>query len=154
MSLQQAWNLEVIFPGGSSSSQFAAFLKQIEQATADFLQLLEHIEVPTTIAAGEQQISPLLERFQANLMCFREAESFSSCLMAERMDDKKAVQLSGQVKSAYADFLSALTRFDEMLRQISDEVWQGLSKTEALQTVIFALDERRSLAGQKLPPEQ
>jgi oligoendopeptidase F len=89
-----------------------------------------------------------------NLKRFREAESFTSCLMAEQVNDKKAVQLNGRVKSDYADFLSALTLFDEILRRIPDGIWQLLLRTDTLKSIVFPLNERRALAQLKLPPEQ
>jgi pepF/M3 family oligoendopeptidase len=91
---------------------------------------------------------------QANLLRFREADSFTSCLMAENVSDKKAVQLSGRVKTSYAEFLSALTLFDELLRCIPESVWQSLLNSDLLQGIAFVLDERRALAQQKLSPEQ
>ncbi|MDB5053670.1 MAG: oligoendopeptidase [Bacilli bacterium] len=151
--MKQKWDLDVIFPGGSNSVQFNAFLEQIEQETAHFLTLLQQFEPPS---AQEDAIRfvPLLNTLQMNLKRFREAESFTSCLMAEQVNDKKAVQLNGRVKSDYADFLSALTLFDEILRRIPDGVWQLLLQTDTLKSIVFPLDERRALAQLKLPPEQ
>jgi oligoendopeptidase F len=114
---------------------------------------LKHVEPPTTPQEGERLI-PLITILQANLLRFREADSYTGCLMAENVTDKKALQLSGKVKSLYAEFLSALTLFDDLLRRIPDEIWQPLLELEALHSIAFVLDERRALAQQKLPPEQ
>jgi pepF/M3 family oligoendopeptidase len=152
-SIKQTWDLNVIFPGGSQSPQFAEFLTLIEQETAGFIQQLQQIDSPISLGEGERLL-PLIDIMQANLLRFREAESYTGCLMAENVADKKAVQLGGRVKSSYADFLSALTLFDELLRSIPETAWQSFLKLDALQGIAFVLDERRTLAGLKLPPEQ
>jgi oligoendopeptidase F len=152
-TIKQTWNLDVIFPGGSQSPQFAEFLTLIEQETMGFIEQLKQVQPPASLEQCERLL-PLIAIMQANLLRFREAESFTSCLMAENVSDKKAVQLSGRVKSSYADFLSALTQFDELLRRVPETVWQSFLQLEALQGVAFVLDERRALAKQKLPPEQ
>jgi oligoendopeptidase F len=151
--IKQTWDLDVIFPGGSDSPQFAAFLTLIERETAGFIEQLRDVEPPTTPQEGARLL-PLIAALQANLLRIREADSYTSCLMAENVTDKKALQLNGKVKSLYAEFLSALTTFDELLRRIPDEVWQTLLQLEALQSIAFVLNERRALARQKLPPEQ
>jgi oligoendopeptidase F len=151
--IKQTWNLEVIFPGGSQSPQFAEFLTLIEQETNQFIQQVKQVKPPETLEEGSRLL-PLITTLQANLLRFREAESFAGCLMAENIADKRAVQLSGRVKSSYADFLSALTLFDELLRCISETVWQSLLNSDLLQDNAFVLNERRALAQQKLSPEQ
>jgi oligoendopeptidase F len=153
MTIKQTWNLDVLFPGGSQSPQFAEFLSVIERETIGFIEQLKQTQVPASIEEGERLL-PLIAIMQANLLRFREAESFTGCLMADNVADKKAVQLNGRVKSSYADFLSALTQFDELLRRVPETVWQSLLQLEALQGLAFVLDERRELAKQKLPPEQ
>lgn len=150
--IKQTWDLDVIFSGGSHSPQFAEFLSLIELETLNFTEQVKLAVAPATLAEGEKLL-PLLTVIQANLLRFREADSFTSCLMAENVADKKAVQLNGRVKSSYADFLSALTLFDELLRRISDAVWQELMDSDMLQGIAFVLNERRTLAGQKLSPE-
>lgn len=151
-SIKQTWDLDVIFAGGSSSSQFADFLTLIEDQTLKFTERVKQVKSPSTIEEGELLL-PLITIMQDNLLRFREADSFTSCLMAENVADTKAVQLNGRVKSSYADFLSALTLFDERLRCIPDKVWELLIHAELLQDIAFVLDERRTLAGQKLSPE-
>ncbi|QGQ94786.1 M3 family oligoendopeptidase [Paenibacillus psychroresistens] len=151
--IKQTWDLEVIFPGGSQSPQFSEFLSLMEQETIKFIEQVKQVKSPATLEEASRLL-PLITILQANMLRFREADSFTSCLMAGNVADKKAVQLNGRVKSSYADFLSALTLFDELLRGISDEIWQSLLNSDLLQGIGFVLDERRSLAQQKLPPEQ
>lgn len=162
--LRQTWDLDVIFPGGSDSSEFEQFLLTMEHETNRFLSQIQLIQgslkleadfksEPMLIKLGVQ-ITSLLASLQTNLKCFREAESFTSCLAAEKQSDRKAQQLGGRVKSLYAAFLTALTGFDELLSQFPDDVWQELLHMETLRPVAFNLDERRTLVRQKLSPDQ
>jgi oligoendopeptidase F len=95
----------------------------------------------------------LVETMQSILLSLREADSFVGCLTAENQNDKKAIQLNGRVAMMGAQFNSALTHFDQLLKQIPDDLWQSLLKQEALIPVAYPLDERRQLAMEKLSPE-
>lgn len=145
--------MDTIFTGGSQSPQFADFLTLIEEETVRITQLIKLVNPPETWEEG-LSLLPLIESLQANLLRFREAESFTGCLMAANVADKKAVQLDGRVKFSYAAFLTALTLFDELLRCIADGIWNQLIEVDELQSIAFILDERRALAKQRLAPEQ
>ncbi|MGO4271847.1 M3 family oligoendopeptidase, partial [Paenibacillus sp. TAF58] len=62
--------------------------------------------------------------------------------------------LSGQVKSLFAEHLSSLTHFDQVLTGIPDDVWSNLLQKEPFKDIAFPLHERRAMAQEKLPPEQ
>jgi oligoendopeptidase F len=84
----------------------------------------------------------------------READSFVACLAAENQADKHAIVLAGHVKALSAAYSSALTRFDRQLTEIRDDVWETMLRSPELQSIAFPLEERRSMAAEKLPPEQ
>ncbi|RKN65437.1 M3 family oligoendopeptidase [Paenibacillus ginsengarvi] len=152
-SYSLVWDLDAFFPGGSSSAEFALFLQQLERAVEQFRG-----EVRTATDAGTavdaQTLADLTERMQNVTLMLREADSFAGCLAAENQHDKKAVQLGGHISSIGASFTSALTRFDQLLRQIPDGIWTELLQSAGFSPIAFPLAERRHLAKEKLPPEQ
>lgn len=147
------WDLDVFFPGGSSSAEFAQFLERTETEVEQLRQAVQTAadrgETP-----GADALSGLVGLMQSITLMLREADSFAGCLAAENQHDKKAMQLNGQIASVGAAFASVLTRFDQLLRQIPDSVWSGLLEAEPFRSIAFPLDERRQLAKEKLSPEQ
>lgn len=152
-TLSQTWDLDAIFPGGSGSPAFAAFLARIESDTEKLSAALGQAEPPQSAAAGAATLSPIVALLQDILANIREAESFTGCLSAENQNDKTAVMLGAKVKTLAAAYQSALTRLDRILSQIPDAAWSELMAGDWTD-VGFSLDERRTQARLKLPPEQ
>ncbi|MFC0212733.1 M3 family oligoendopeptidase [Paenibacillus chartarius] len=151
--LDQTWDLSAIFPGGSDSAEFAAFLDRLDTDIEEFKSRLNGVTPPAD-AQESAGLADIVERMQGLLIRLREAGSFTGCLTAENVKDKKALQLSGRVKVLGAAYESSMTRFDELLTKVADPVWEQLLVKEPFASVRFALNERRELAGEKLPPEQ
>ncbi|MCA0757398.1 M3 family oligoendopeptidase [Paenibacillus sp. N4] len=141
----QRWDLDVIYEGGSASPAFAAELKGIE---TDISAL--SVALDGSVAEGLEKTVDLL---QSVLLRLRQSESFVSCLWAQNVKDAAAGSLNDRVKNIGARFLGVLTRFDNRLRELTEEEWAGLLKREGLSEVAFNLEERRELAKKKLPPE-
>lgn len=147
------WDLDVFFPGGSSSAEFALFLERTETEVEQLRQAVQ-TAADRGEALGADALSGLVGLMQSITLMLREADSFAGCLAAENQHDKKAVQLNGQIASVGAAFASVLTRFDQLLRQIPDSAWSALLEAEPFRSIAFPLDERRQLAKEKLSPEQ
>lgn len=152
MTLQQTWNLETIFPGGSSSPQLASFLETLEKDMQALQQDVRNLSVPDSIE-GTQALEAFLEQFQSCYARVREASAFVSCLTAQNVNDKKAVQLSGRVTSLSATLQSVKSRFDNVLRGMNDELWTAWTGTGAASKLDFILNESRNLAKEKMSPE-
>lgn len=152
MTLQQTWNLETIFPGGSSSPQLASFLETLEKDMQALQQDVKNLSVPATIGDAKA-LEAFLEQFQSCYARVREASAFVSCLTAQNVNDKKAVQLSGRVTSLSASLQSVKSRFDNVLRGMNDELWTAWTGTEPVSKLDFILNESRNLAKEKMSPE-
>lgn len=152
MTLQQTWNLETIFPGGSASPQLASFLETLEKDMQALQQDVRSLSVPDSIE-GTQALEAFLEQFQSCYARVREASAFVSCLTAQNVNDKKAVQLSGRVTSLSATLQSVKSRFDNVLRGMNDELWTAWTGTGAASKLDFILNESRNLAKEKMSPE-
>ncbi|ANY74433.1 oligoendopeptidase [Paenibacillus ihbetae] len=152
MTLQQTWNLETIFPGGSSSPELASFLETLEKDMQALQQDVKHLSVPATIGDAKA-LEAFMEQFQSCYARVREASAFVSCLTAQNVNDKKAVQLSGRVTSLSASLQSVKSRFDNVLRGMNDELWTAWTGTEPVSKLDFILNESRNLAKEKMSPE-
>jgi pepF/M3 family oligoendopeptidase len=150
--LDQKWDLQSIFPGGSGSPEFAAFLQELSGEIERF-----GAEVKPASAEGGQtpgkKLLPLVGDLQQIALKLREADSFVSCLAAENQEDKLAVRLGGRVKSLSAAYTSALAEFDRLLTQFDDAAWADLLKEPLLAAIAFPLNERRVWARDRMSPQ-
>ncbi|MEW9700624.1 M3 family oligoendopeptidase [Paenibacillus sp. SI8] len=153
LPLSQTWDLNSLFPGGSESPAFAAFLKELQTSITSFQAQIRSTTSPAN-AEDTTPLEALIGLLQEILANITEADSFVGCLLADNQKDKKAAVLGGQVKSLYAEFLSSRTHFDQLLAGIPDAVWEAILKKQAFQSISFPLNERRALAQEKLSPEQ
>ncbi|WP_028546842.1 M3 family oligoendopeptidase [Paenibacillus taiwanensis] len=151
--LHMTWDLDIIFPGGSSSKELETVLTQTEQDIASLTQALkqmpelkstEHIHKLAEYVDAAQELSQRL----------REAGAFISCLTSQNTKDKKALQLTGRSFALYAQLNTLSTVLDQKLEQLPDSLWHAFIELPHMAKVKFNLNERRQLSKEKLPPEQ
>lgn len=149
---KQTWDLETLFPGGSRSEKFAAFLSELEQNIQQESQYLTNHPAPQTEADLSAFLS-FLERLQDIGKRVKEALSFVNCLTAQDVHDNHARLLSGTVSGLNARFLSLGIQFDRQLLEIPDGLWEKLLTYPSVQPIAFNLKERRRRIAERLAPE-
>ncbi|MGZ7441024.1 M3 family oligoendopeptidase [Paenibacillus sp. TH7-28] len=150
--LDPTWELNSIFPGGSSSAAFREFLETLERNIASYHSAIKELSAPASLqdTAAFDEIIEGLQAASAKLM---EAGSFVACLTAQDQHDKKAVQLDAKVTALRAAYNNVMTLFWNVLRMTNNEVWEGWIKRDKIAPISFVLSEKRSEAREKLPPE-
>ncbi|MCG0239308.1 MAG: M3 family oligoendopeptidase [Firmicutes bacterium] len=151
-SLSQTWDLDVFFPGGSRSPEFARFLEALEAEIGSFEERLG--AAGQAGAGGVPPLKDLVGTLQDLQNRMSEAGAFVSCLTAQDVKDEQAKLLEGRVRQLSSRLQAALTRFEALLRQVPEETWHQVVADPALAPVAFALNEMRQRAAEKLPPEQ
>ncbi|MCP1305689.1 M3 family oligoendopeptidase [Paenibacillus tyrfis] len=151
--LQQTWDLDVFFPGGSDSPEFAQYLNALEADTNRFRSELDAMPSPQTAeaAAALQSFVELLQDLQKRL---RQAAAFIGCLSAQNQADRGAVRLGGRLDGIQANYQSAMTRFDVLLAEMPYSVFAQWVGSGAMAALAFNLEERRTQVKDKLPLEQ
>lgn len=146
-SLNETWDLDVIFPGGSQSLEFGAYLDALENDIASLARS----------GAGADGVSAWvskLEQIQDLTRHLRQAGAFTSCLNAQDVNDKQARVVSSRVRQIQASFGSIMTMVDKEFLAIPDPEWDKLLQEDSLKPLAFNLNERRERAKELLPPEQ
>ena len=147
-NLEQTWDLDVFFPGGSASPEFAGFLQELERD----LEAVA-VVVGSELESLEDWVT-LLNRVQDVGSRLRHAGAFVSCLNAQNVADGGAQILTGRIQQLNAANASVLTSLDEAITALPDATWQELLNSAELAPLAFNLQERRERAGQMLAPEQ
>lgn len=152
-TLNQQWNLDAFFPGGSSSPAFASFLDRLEEDLNDVRTQLGAMTAPQSL----DETAPLkrvLEIVQDIDLRAREAGSFTMCLTSEDAKDEKARLLNARTTEITSGKASLSVALNDIILQIPQDVWNEFLQDEEVRPIGFVLDERRRLMAEKLPPEQ
>lgn len=150
MSTSLTWDLDIIFPGGSSSEAFATFLaelvKDVEELKANASKLSE--DAPT------EEWAQVIVNMQTLASNQRQAGAFVSCLNSQNTKDQKAKLLTGKISQTSAALTNALTVFDEKLKTLSDAKWNQVLDHASVAPVRFSIEERRRRANEQLPADR
>ncbi|HWJ77362.1 MAG TPA: M3 family oligoendopeptidase [Niallia sp.] len=146
---QETWNLDVFFPGGSSSLDFQKHLEATEDAIQEFSKQVHKYKLENN-TNDQILLTKIVDLFEIVVKKVRQAGAFVSCLEAQNMEDKDASALRGKVTEISARFQNALTVFDGKLSSYDDVTWNGLFEGSNLEELYFILSERRTHARQKL----
>ena len=148
MELQETWDLEVIFAGGSTSPEFAAFLTRLDDGIDTLAgQVAALGEEPDDWCAA-------VSGWQRRAAELGQAYSFVECLAAADTGDAVATQLGGRLDAAEARLKAVEVAIDKRLLALSDETWQRLLAQEPLAQVAFFLDRQRLMARHKMDPRR
>lgn len=152
-SLSQRWDLDSIYPGGSSSPQFEAELRAIEEGVARFRERMGAVSAPKS----PEEVGPLasaVRELEALTKKAHQAAAFTLCLTAQDTGDQKAKLLQARTRRLSADLQAAWTLLDERFLAVPDELWQKLLEAPELAPVAAPLDERRRMAKRRLSPDR
>lgn len=151
--LNQKWDLDPIFPGGSGSPEFTAFLEQLE-SDISFFETAINVGSGTFASADTILFQKIVHTYEELLKRLDEASAFVECITAQNIKDETALIRSNQLKAIAAKFAACDALFEAQLRRITDKDWTVLTAGKAMDGVRFALQEKRDLSRKKLAPEQ
>ncbi|MGZ9585393.1 M3 family oligoendopeptidase [Paenibacillus marinisediminis] len=151
--LQLTWDLDVIFPGGSESEALQTYLHTLQNDLQRLNTELKSLPVPAD-EAGIGQLVVMTKELEDVTMRLRQAFAYTSCLTAQNVNDKKAVQLTGRMTALRAQYETINTLFNEKLSAMTDDLWEQYTAQSDMAAIAFGLNERRQWAREKLPPEQ
>ncbi|MGZ4163965.1 MAG: M3 family oligoendopeptidase, partial [Tumebacillaceae bacterium] len=144
------WDLDALFPNGSSSEQFAAY---IQQTRGDIALFASKVQELSNGATADQWVDVFAA--QQNIAARnKQAMGFTSCLTSQDVKDHKAKMLQSEMQQLSAAFQASLTQLDKQILDTSDSDWQALLQDERLAPIQFPLNERRRRATHKLPSDQ
>lgn len=147
------WDLDVFFPGGSSSLEFRRF---VEELTRDIENLDRKLSALDSVQ-GEgrpEAWSKLIDHVQELGKRLRQAGAFVSCLTAQNVKDEQAKLWRGRLNQLYASYGAAMTQLERRILEVPDAEWQELINHPKIRPVAFSLEERRRRTAEQLPPEQ
>lgn len=146
------WDMDSIFPGGSESKELQTFIEKCAEDVARISEQIKSVKAPTSLEETKQ-LDLFIESMQSVYSRGGEVVSFVSCLNAQNTKDKKALQLSERLASLTAQAQAAMAVFEDILRQVDEQVFHAWTQREEIAPIAFTLEESRERAKEKLSPE-
>ncbi|MBB6454156.1 pepF/M3 family oligoendopeptidase [Salirhabdus euzebyi] len=147
------WDLDVIFPGGSESSEFRNHLDELKKMNVTFSAKIKKFETPKKIEDANV-VADLIEDAKNVMMNLRQAGAFVSCLEAQNMKDRKANVLRSEITTVSASFTTAFNAFQQKLAASAEDVWNALLEHNVLSELHFVLQEWRKKAKSRLSEQE
>jgi pepF/M3 family oligoendopeptidase len=146
------WDLESIFPGGSRSEAFKQFRQKLRADLETAATALGAL--PPTLDDRSQiewqrfilTLQDLLERIDL-------VKSFAGCLVAADVKDSMAQVVVGEGDLYFAEWEKLKAVLEPLTLRQPDAAWEKLVSSSELVKVRYFLDEIRTLAKAKMPPE-
>ncbi|WP_174613057.1 M3 family oligoendopeptidase [Virgibacillus ihumii] len=147
-----AWDIDVIFPGGSDSAELHTYMNDIKHDLQALANAVEEFD-PVQVSRADQikKVADLLEGTQNKM---GEAFAFISCINAQDVHDKKASLLVGKRSELRAEMEAVKTSFEQKLTAIQDQQWDELLGDPAIRDLAFVLGEYRNKANELLSADK
>ncbi len=146
------WDLESIFPGGSSSSEFAEFRSKI----VSDIELVERqsSQLPRKLDSTTYQTWLEIFRLVQDVeMRLHQATSFAYCLASQDISDERARILVEENAVLHARLEQIKTDLEEMAVNVSHDDWDRFMAEPQLAGMAFFWNERRRNARLKMEPK-
>lgn len=150
--LQETWDLDAFFKGGSSSPEFITYLQSIQQLLDELRQKVEAFAKESTHI--ESKLTSALETYETTYKKLSQAGSFVSCLQSQNTKDMKAGSLRGTIAKLEAELGTILALLDQALAAIPSHEWGKMMGSVAFSEIEYILNERRERVQDQLPVEQ
>ncbi|MCK5127846.1 MAG: M3 family oligoendopeptidase [candidate division Zixibacteria bacterium] len=150
---KMTWDLDSIFPGGSSSSQFAEFRKAIVTDLANLEKTFDSL--PESLDDSTMDIwAGFLVSTQDIVERISHADSFAGCLGAQDVSDDKALIIEDEISNIIADWRKIVTGIEKYSVKFSDDAWKKLMDNKKVQGAKFYWNETRDKARLKMDPDK
>ncbi len=147
------WDLDSIFPGGSSSTEYAAYRaaarEKLVSLSAALTVLPKSID-NTSLAAWATFILDF-QKIVEELTLIR---AFAGCLMAQNVNDAPAFKIAAEADGLMAEWEKTKAGIESLSTAQSDSGWQLLVSHPQITPISFFLNELRDNARSKMPVEK
>ncbi len=146
------WDLETIFPGGSTSPQLLEYVDKTKAALDQARLSLDSLPKTLDDSSSSQWVGYIL-KLQALEDSIALVLSFAGCLTSQDVDDSKARGLYSQGQQFYSQYETLKTELQLLALGQSDDSWDKLVSCTELSPIKFYLNEMRDEARDKMPVE-
>lgn len=146
------WDMDSVFPGGSTSPQLQKKLDTMEKQLTTFSDNVSHWNWQQD-APTYTEFAAILELQEILSFGLSEAATFIRGLISADVTDKQAGAVYGKIMEIRSSFSTILTILTKKTVAVPDKEWKNLLSQAPFSEVRFVLDEDRT-AGKDLLSEE
>lgn len=142
MTYAQNWDLDSIFPGGSTSTALKEKIQNMKAQLAEYtakIQAWNAVEDQPNYSA----FAAILTEEEKISFALTETFSFVTAVQSANVKDQHAGAVIGQLLALSSEFSTVATIFVKKMVNLSDEEWQKLIQLPAFRPIAFNLSETR-----------
>jgi oligoendopeptidase F len=146
------WDLDSLFPGGSSSKEFSDFRKKLKNDLDSTQQAIDKVKGRTDDGSFDAWGKIVLAMQELYKQVYQ-AGSFAECLISQDVNDTEGHKIDAEISTYGAQWGSLMTGFEEFAINVTDKQWGNFIDAAKLSEIRFYLDLLRTRAKSKMPPE-
>ena len=146
------WDLESIFPGGSSSKEYSLFREKIKKDMKALAAKFSKMPPKLTATSRDKWVNYIASA-QELLSRLIEASAYAHCLISQNVSDEKGHQIVGEIDVYRSEFEKLMVSLEAFAKNQTDKEWKKLVSSPKLEEVKFYLNEMREIAKLKMAPE-
>lgn len=151
-NLAMQWDLDSIFPGGSSSKEFKEFRDKLKTDLANAKKTFDGL--PKKLDSSSRvKYAEFIVEFQRISSHLQGAHSMADCLTAQDVKDSLGLQIYQEVDVMISEFKNLNAGLEAFARNQSDTEWNGLLSVGELPKIAFYLNELRENARKMMAEE-
>ncbi|MGL4697977.1 M3 family oligoendopeptidase [Enterococcus larvae] len=151
MSYSLTWDLDSIFPGGSSSKELKTRMEELKKQANQYQTSIRQWAIDA--ADKEKQLEAIIALQSAAVEGFSQCSSYINALLAANTGDSDAKVLLGALNDLSPALQLGDTLLKKKLTEITDADWALFIKQDSLKQLAFRLDELRT-EGKRLLSEK
>ena len=146
------WDLDSIFPGGSASKEFERFRAAVSRDLEKAKKTLSGLpKKPDRKGLGRW--ASFIVFFQDVGQRLGHADSFAYCLIAQNVNDTRAMTIYEEISAMGATWEAIKTGLEEFALGVEEHTWKQLLADKRLELARFYLNEMRDTARLKMEPK-
>ena len=147
------WDLDSIFPGGSTSAEFKKHRDKVKKELAETAELVKTLPEQIDKSVLDKWVKFIL-LLQSCLADIELIEAFAGCLTAQNVKDAEAHAIEGESDGYMAEWRKINAKLEALSLEQTDEQWQMLLGADGLEGLEFPLNEIRAIAKSKMTIEK
>ena len=147
------WDLDSVFPGGSSSKEFRGYCDDIRRDLEKLGKTIKALPRELNDGSRASWVATILE-FQRVGAHLETARSYAHCLTSQNVKDEGGHALESEIDTYIAEWFNLRTGLEADFASFKDAEWDKLIANPELVAIKFPLNEMRRLARHKMSPER
>ncbi len=149
-TINQNWNLESLYAGGSQSEKLKESMQQLTLEIRNVRKELQIFNGSIEVKDVQNLVKMVLDT-QKIMGGWEEVDDIIYCLYAQDVKDHSALILKNESAVIKSQLKSLQIEVDRTLASLAEEEWINFLNQKEVESISFYLEERRKAVNDQLP---